>query len=127
MWKSLPVILGLTLLAACAPGEQMLATPVTLDITETTLAEQAITSRLRDPTSAQFREVTGYSLPDGSRIICGEVNARNGFGGYAGFSPFYVRLRDGQVIRLYNDDGTGYGPASIGCTRAAEALIAVSG
>ena len=114
-------------LAACAPGEQVVVAPVALTEQETALAQAAVANRLRDPMSAQFREVTGYALPDGGRIVCGELNARNGFGGYNGFAPFYVRLRGAEVVRVYSDDGTGYGPARIGCTRASEGLIAVSG
>ena len=121
------LIAAIIALAGCSPGQPMISAPITLSASETGMAEQAIAGRLRDPGSAQFREITGYALEDGSRIICGEVNARNGFGGYAGFSPFYVRIRNGEVLRLYNDDTTGYGAATIGCTRAAEGLIAVSG
>jgi hypothetical protein len=41
--------------------------------------------KLADPTSAQIRKLA-RSTKDG--IICGEVNAKNGFGGYVGFIPF---------------------------------------
>lgn len=118
---------ALALITACAPGETMVATPTTLTQAEQATAQSAVAARLRDPMSAQFQDVVGYALPDGGRIVCGQLNARNGFGGYNGFAPFYVRLRGAEVVRLFHDDGTGYGPAFIGCTRAAEGLIAVSG
>jgi hypothetical protein len=41
--------------------------------------------KLTDPTSAQIRKLA-RSTKDG--IVCGEVNAKNGFGGYVGFVPF---------------------------------------
>ena len=122
----LAATLALTLVA-CTPGETVMVTPVALTDQETALAQAAVANRLRDPMSAQFREIAGYALPDGGRIVCGELNARNGFGGYNGFAPFYVRLRGAEAVRVYSDDGTGYGPARIGCTRAAEGAIAVSG
>jgi hypothetical protein len=44
-----------------------------------------IRSQARDPSSAQFRNV--WAMED--MAVCGEVNARNGFGGYSGFVPFF--------------------------------------
>jgi hypothetical protein len=41
--------------------------------------------KLTDPTSAQIRKLA-RSTKDG--IVCGEVNAKNKFGGYVGFVPF---------------------------------------
>ena len=50
--------------------------------------------RLKDPESAKFRNLKGgsFRLGDGSRAfgVCGEVNARNSFGGYTGFEGFVV-------------------------------------
>lgn len=43
--------------------------------------KEIVLSSLKDPNSAQFQNVKGY---------CGEVNAKNGFGGYIGFKRFYV-------------------------------------
>jgi hypothetical protein len=79
-------------------------------------------SALKDPESAKFRnlelksslisrsdrlamlwdgvEALGLrdglieTLKRGEVILCGEVNARNEFGGYAGFTTFYARLDD---------------------------------
>jgi hypothetical protein len=49
-------------------------------------AKSRVRSMLNDPDSAQFRNV--HTKNDGS--IAGEVNARNGFGGYVGFKCFLV-------------------------------------
>lgn len=43
---------------------------------------------LKDPESAQFRNVVAYPKTGGGYSVCGEVNARNGFGGYGGFERF---------------------------------------
>jgi hypothetical protein len=35
--------------------------------------------------------------------ICGEINAKNGFGAYAGFKKFYAREGDTSVVFIDND------------------------
>jgi hypothetical protein len=63
-------------------------------------AEQKVASLLRDPSSAQFRNVRHRVSETGANIVCGEVNAKNAFGGYAGFQRF---LYDAGTAKL--DDG----------------------
>ncbi|PWE48482.1 hypothetical protein DEM26_18210 [Thioclava sp. NG1] len=47
-----------------------------------------VSKELKDPDSAKFRNI--FSVKSGEEtIICGEVNARNSYGGYAGYSYFY--------------------------------------
>jgi len=49
----------------------------------------ALEETLKDSESARFRQIK--HKPSGSRgiwTICGEVNAKNGYGGYAGYEPF---------------------------------------
>ena len=50
--------------------------------------EEAVKKVLKDPNSAQFQNIKG---------ICGEVNAKNSYGGYTGFKRFYV-LNNETVI-----------------------------
>ncbi len=45
---------------------------------------QIIADMMRDPSSAQFRNVVAAES-----CVTGEVNGKNGFGGYAGFQQFY--------------------------------------
>jgi len=83
------------------------------------IAESAIASQLKDPSSAQFRyEVpchTGYSnnVPLLGRraqfgyIQDGEVNGKNSFGGYVGFRPYHVLMRDGVVVVSCITDANG--------------------
>ena len=49
---------------------------------------------LKDPTSAQFRNVRSGKLQNS---VCGEVNAKNSYGGYVGFRKFAV---EGEVAYL---------------------------
>jgi hypothetical protein len=48
--------------------------------------EDRVGASLREPSSAEFRNVKVYRsvLP----VVCGEVNGKNGFGGYAGYQRF---------------------------------------
>lgn len=55
------------------------------------LAMEAVRSKLRDPDTAKFEGVV--ATPNG---VCGRVNAKNGYGGYAGAIPFSVKLSDGK-------------------------------
>ena len=45
--------------------------------------KEAVKNRLKDPDSANFRNV--FYKNAGGHVICGEVNSKGGFGGYAGF------------------------------------------
>lgn len=49
-------------------------------------AKAAVTALLKDPASAQFRHV----FEGVAGFVCGEVNAKNAFGGYVGFRIFVV-------------------------------------
>ena len=65
----------------------------------------AIKDRVRDPASLQFRNVTAVrpnSTPSGF-MYCGLVNARNSFGGYGDFVPFFMA---GSSLRMGNDQIT---------------------
>lgn len=54
-------------------------------------AKAAIIQKLKDPDSATFRNVVYAPAAQGTGgTVCGEVNARNAYGGYAGFTPFFV-------------------------------------
>lgn len=47
-------------------------------------ARQAVLKNLNDPSSAQFSDITVYD----TGAVCGNVNAKNRMGGYAGPSAF---------------------------------------
>jgi flagellar biosynthesis GTPase FlhF len=51
-------------------------------------AQEAAQQRLTDPDSAQFRNLYFHSPQKGIMVVCGEVNARNQFGGYTGYKSF---------------------------------------
>lgn len=60
-------------------------------------AQTKLTSALIDPASAQFANLRIANV-DGRDILCGDVNGRNRFGGYVGFTAFtVVRNADGDI------------------------------
>jgi hypothetical protein len=53
-------------------------------------SQRVVGSALRDPNSAQWRNRVKVRYgPENEIAICGEVNARNAFGAYTGFTPFF--------------------------------------
>lgn len=65
-------------------------------------ARQHVTSRLKDPDSAQFQDVT-YDASN--RVACGQVNAKNSFGGYTGFQQFWVQMPADKDAAVWIDSG----------------------
>lgn len=62
-------------------------------------ARLAVEERLKDPDSAKF-DVLYTSEKAGIVVVCGTVNAKNGFGGYAGEEEFIFA---GQAAVLQSD------------------------
>ncbi|KQQ77226.1 hypothetical protein [Acinetobacter sp. Leaf130] len=54
--------------------------------------KEIVLNSLKDPSSAQFQNVKGY---------CGEVNAKNSYGGYIGFRRFYI---SNEMPIFYDED-----------------------
>ncbi|AXY31166.1 hypothetical protein [Klebsiella aerogenes] len=74
-------------LSGCKPGEEKAIS----------LAKSEVAANLKDPASAQFRNVKVSKMTDAEdghviAVVCGEINGKNGFGAYAGFHPFFVEL-----------------------------------
>lgn len=64
-----------------------------------------VLAQLKDPGSAEFRnEKLKGGLTVKSSFLCGEVNAKNAMGGYAGFVPF--ASTGGIEAEIGNDVGT---------------------
>lgn len=62
-----------------------------------------ITRDLKDPASAQFRELT--MVDAGMMVLCGEINAKNSYGAYVGFKRFYsASMGDLKAIEGGKDD-----------------------
>ena len=115
----------LTVLSACAtaPTKEQLATAdYGRDLSSdecSKIAESFIANQLKDPASAQFRNETcekGYwqSVPILGLPVAfgwlqqGEVNAKNSFGGYVGYSMYQVLIKNDSVLRYCITDSDGY-------------------
>ncbi|EHM01426.1 hypothetical protein HMPREF9946_02165 [Acetobacteraceae bacterium AT-5844] len=53
---------------------------------------QAVANSLRDPESARFGSLRVVQAPSGRDALCGSVNAKNAYGGYAGADLFYAEM-----------------------------------
>lgn len=63
-------------------------------------AQKTVANSLKDPSGAQFRNVRLANYLDGN-VICGEVNGKNSYGGYVGFTPFVASTNSSE---LYDKD-----------------------
>ena len=50
--------------------------------------KDAVKARLKDPDSAQFKDVYFFRGKDNIPMTCGQVNSKNSFGGFSGFQHF---------------------------------------
>lgn len=68
------------------------STNVRIEIEESQVeeAEAAVRDALKDPESAMFRDLHGISVAEDGPVmaVCGEVNAKNSYGGYIGYNRF---------------------------------------
>ena len=74
--------------------------PIQSQQTLTTFADSIVRPRLREPASGQFSRLHG-ALTDQGNYLCGDVNAKNGFGGYSGPQRFAAAVSGpiaGQVF-----------------------------
>jgi hypothetical protein len=113
-------------LAACEPTVPVAVARAPAVSAETELAQALVADSLKDPASAQFRGVESFILSTGDRVVCGEVNAKNSYGGYAGFSPFYVRHAGATVKRIYVDGPGGLSFAVDSCRDAKSGTLDIA-
>lgn len=80
-----------------------------VDVSEqhATHAKHVIQEMLKDPESARFRRIYGAKGGVRKIAICGEVNAKNSYGGYTGYKPFMV-FEDGNEGFIWDSSATGY-------------------
>ena len=88
--------------------DQSTEKPPDVDATLIASAEQEISRDLMDPDSARFRNLRVVNDSKSGKAVCGELNAKNSFGGYVGFAPFLWRENqpDGDLRILIDSDGT---------------------
>jgi hypothetical protein len=65
-------------------------------------AQRAVIRTLKDPASAQFGRIFDGRGVVGMATVCREVNAKNGFGGYTGMTPFVYFPDDDRAELITN-------------------------
>lgn len=98
------LILGFLFVQAGCTGQSNMSswnvapttTPVKLTDAEIAIIQAGVRPRLKDPESARFGAVRASKGPDGTTYVCGMVNSKNSFGGYAGETPFAGTLANGR-------------------------------
>ncbi|KAB8306096.1 hypothetical protein EH228_17540 [Erwinia endophytica] len=81
------IILLSILLLGCKPSNDQAIT----------FGSRDLASTLKDPDSVKFRGVRfiediGTKPSYKSGYVCGELNAKNSYGAYVGFQPFYIHV-----------------------------------
>lgn len=71
-------------------------------------AKSALGELLLDPNSVQLRTVHIGKKYQGKTTVCGEVNAKNAMGGYAGFKPFLVAGTVASIEKNQHELTLGY-------------------
>ncbi|MEL7683285.1 hypothetical protein AAG594_03020 [Citromicrobium bathyomarinum] len=73
---------------------------------ERAIIRKAVSRELRDPSSAQFR----WNERKKNAVYCGFVNGRNAYGGYVGFTLFYLIYSESRLeayqVKLVDPQGT---------------------
>ncbi len=79
-----PITAALILAAAAAAATATAQEPYSEEIAA---VKALIERQLKDPASAQYRDVRAFDQT-GTVMVCGDVNAKNSYGGYTGFEGF---------------------------------------
>lgn len=69
---------------------------------EIAAAKEIAARKLKDPSSAQFRDLRIAGTGDKARV-CGEINGKNSYGGYVGFMKFSV-AGNAAIIEPHDND-----------------------
>lgn len=75
---------------------------------------ESIKSQFKDPDSVKLKNL---KLSESGLVICGDVNAKNSYGGYGGFKRFYYTWMI-DALRLEGDDSFLIERFSIDCLSA---------
>ena len=60
--------------------------------------KSAVSYAMKDPESTKFREITVHKKSSGPYMVCGQINAKNSYGGYIGYQGFMVSVGSGKAV-----------------------------
>lgn len=85
------------LLIAAQPSHAADARLTAIQKTAIAAGESVIAAKLKDPNSAQFREMRAYPIKGAHLVVvCGEVTGRTEFGNVGRYRQFITAVRDGK-------------------------------
>lgn len=68
----------------------------------------AMDDLLFDSESARLKDVGVFKAKDGGNIVCGQVNAKNRYGAYVGYTPFMgIKLDSGDYLIIGISEAAG--------------------
>jgi hypothetical protein len=92
------LILAATMFAAGCAGIDQVGPEVPVPPAAQRVVGRAAADQMKDPVSAQFRNWHAFTSQNGL-LICGEINAKNSFGGFVGFTHFVAHASpDGRLL-----------------------------
>jgi len=94
---------GETLSARVEKAMKVNSTFIELSGADERHVRQGVGSILRDQSSADYGKFRAGITDGGKVIVCGTVNARNGFGGLTGYQIFYGLLTDDVFVPAFID------------------------
>lgn len=84
-----------------APAPDPPVAPTSLNPGQTAAVRTFIVRMMKDPESVRHGRIVAGREPSGRLLICGEINAKNSYGGYTGMLPYVVHM-NGSQISLYS-------------------------
>ena len=91
-------IIALSLTVAIGTQAPTLAQTQSVDAELIEKSKELVRRELKDPNSADFKDIYVASTPKGGKKVCGWVNAKNSYGGYVGFQRFISNGNDYTTI-----------------------------
>lgn len=88
MLRAFSVVSACLAFTACGYTPPPPGAPMTLSSRQVEMVQAGVSDTLRDPSSAQFGPLVASASSDRGVTVCGTVNAKNAFGGYAGRNNF---------------------------------------
>lgn len=87
-----------SLIGCINPNDTEANTTPTTSASVINRAQELVSDQMRDPEATRFKsEYTAFTTSFGDTIVCGTLNGKNAMGGYVGYKPYYVRIRNGVI------------------------------
>lgn len=68
-------------------------------------AQNDVKQLMKDPDSTNFRNVREITNTLGNKVLCGQINSKNSYGGYVGFMPFSYSNEGLNIVEISGRTG----------------------